>query len=127
MSYPPLREHAEHRAHRASKQDILDALFFELPPVVADRCITLYLEASSFAEANGWSSEILTYATDFTADQQRRILAGVGENYQLYNSNTIGSVITRLRQSKKLPAAEFEQLLTENGLQRLVPDHSEAQ
>jgi hypothetical protein len=47
---------------------------------------------------------VFIYASDFTADQQRRILAGIGENGQLYNSNTVGSVISSLRQTKKLPA-----------------------
>jgi hypothetical protein len=116
FDYQPLRRQAIQRARHASRQDTEDTLFFGLPPILADRCIEIYLESASFAEANSWSSTMLTYASDFTAEQQRRILKGIGENDQLYNSNSVGSVINKLRQSKKLPAAGFEELLEQSSL-----------
>ena len=59
---------------------------------------------------------MVTYASDFSAEQQSRILKGIGENNQLYGSNSVGSVISKLRQSKKLSVTEFEQLLEKSGL-----------
>lgn len=91
-------------------------LLFELPPIVADRCIEIYLKSNNVAEANSWSSTMVACASDFSAEQQRRILKGIGENNQLYGSNTAGSVISSLRQSKKLSVTEFEQLLEKSGL-----------
>ena len=120
FAYRPLRRQAVHRARYASKQDIQDALFFELPPIVADRCIKIYLQSNTFAEANSWSSTMVTYAPDFSAAQQGRILKGIGENNQLNSSNSVGSVISKLRQSKKLPATEFEELLEQSGLESFV-------
>jgi hypothetical protein len=116
MEYKPLRQQAEARVRIASREDIADGLFWDLPLVVGDRCIALYVESRNFAEANTWSSIMRTFATLFTADQQRQILIGIGQNGQLYSSNTVGSVINELRQSKKLSATEFEQLLEKSGI-----------
>jgi len=124
LKYAPLRRAAKQRVCIASRKDMGGSLwmFFEVPPVVADRCIALYLEAANFAEANAWSDEMRTCAEIFSADQQRRIVAGIAKNSQLRHSNTVGSVISQLRQSKKLSANDFESLLENNGLHSFVLD-----
>jgi hypothetical protein len=118
-----LRRQAEQRALLASKEDVKS--LFELPPLVADRCITLYLASKNFAEANDWSTQMHVYAGDFSADQQRRILEGISKNGQLLNSKTVGSVIAKLRQTGKLSADEFESVLQHNGLRIFMRDPGE--
>ena len=65
------------------------------------------------------------YASNFSADQQRRILSGVQENDQLRYANTVASVISALRQTKIIALAEFESILEANGLQQFMLDASE--
>jgi hypothetical protein len=125
LGYEPLRRLAEQRAHRASRQDVNNLLLFELPPIIADRCIAIYVASTSFAEANDWSSQMCLYANDFSVDQQRRVLEGISENGQLRHSNTVGSVISKLRQTKKFSPGEFENLLDQNGLQLFMLEPGE--
>jgi hypothetical protein len=63
---------------------------------------------------------ITNYASDFTPDQQRRILVLMGKNGELTGSYTADAVIKRLRQTKKIPEAEFERVLEDNGLDRFM-------
>jgi|SRR5580704_8193612 hypothetical protein len=122
LTYAPLRQHAERRVQSASRADIKNSLFFELPPVVADRCIALYLQSNSYAQANEWAAEMRMYADSFSVPQQRRILAGINNNDQLMFANTVSSVISALRNSKKIAPAEFESELESNGLQKFMLD-----
>jgi hypothetical protein len=73
-----------------------------LHPVVADRVIGIYLESQSYDQANDWSDEIISNASEFSREQPReqqcRILAGIGRNGELTGSFSIGSVINKLRQ-----------------------------
>jgi hypothetical protein len=57
------------------------------------------------------------HAYSFTADQQRRILAGISGNSQLLNSNSVSAVVDKLREAKVLSPDEFERTLEEHGLQ----------
>jgi hypothetical protein len=125
LKYGPLRQHAERRARLASRKDIRESIFFEMPSIIADRCIALYLESKNFAQANEWASEMRMYANNFSAEQQRRILSGVQENDQLRYANTLSSVISALRQTKIIAPAEFESVLEANGLQQFMLDASE--
>jgi hypothetical protein len=125
LKYAPLRRHAERRVRVASRKDIRESLFFELPSIVADRCIALYLESNNFAQANEWASEMRMYASNFSAEQQRRILSGIHLNDQLRHANTVSSVISALRQSKIIAPAEFENALETNGLQLFMLDPGE--
>ena len=104
----------------ASRKELQACLLFELPPVVAERVIDLYYASGSFDQANTWSSMITNYASDFTPDQQRRILVLMGKNGELTGSYTADAVIKRLRQTKKIPEAEFERVLEDNGLDRFM-------
>jgi hypothetical protein len=125
LRYAPLRRHAERRVRVASKQDIQNAFFFEMPSIVADRCIALYLKSDSFAQANSWSSEIRMYAGSFYAERQREILRGIYLNQQLRYANTISSIISTLRQTKIIALEEFESVLEQNGLQQFMLDPGE--
>jgi hypothetical protein len=125
LKYGPLRRHAERRVRLASRKDIRECIFFEMPSIVADRCIALYLESKNFAQANEWASEMRMYANNFSAEQQRRILSGVRDNDQLRYANTVSSVISTLRQTKIIALAEFESILEANGLQQFMLDASE--
>jgi hypothetical protein len=64
-------------------------------------------------------------ASNFSAEQQRRILSGIHLNDQLRHANTVSSVISALRQSKIIAPAEFENALETNGLQLFMLDPGE--
>jgi hypothetical protein len=101
------------------------SFFVGIPPIVADRCIALFLESKSFAEANDWASEIRMYASAFSAEQQRKILVGIHYNGQVQNANAIDSVISAFRKSNVIAPAEFESILENNGLEVFMLDPDE--
>jgi hypothetical protein len=77
LEYSPLKHFAELRANRASTSDV--DMLYEMPSIVADRCVKLLLEATNAEETYVWSSRIQLHAKDFSADQQRRILRGIAK------------------------------------------------
>jgi hypothetical protein len=123
MNYAPLQQNAAQRAGEADRHDIGEAVFFDrLPPVLSDRCVQLYLESGSHTQANDFASQMRIYADSFTVDQQRRILEGISRNNQLLNSNSVDTVIKKLRETKVLSPDEFERTLEEHGLYCFMHD-----
>src|SRR5262249_54590835 len=113
LEYSPLKHFAEQRANRASTSDV--DMLYEMPPIVANRCVKLLLEATNPSEAYVWSSRIQRHAKDFSADQQRRILRGIAKNNHLRNSKYYDKhyyeLIHDLRETNQLSDEEFDTLL----------------
>lgn len=116
LRYPPLQSQAKERIQRATRQDINGALFFDMPPEVADRLITIYLASTSFDEANSCAKQLILITADLTADHVRRLLTSVGTKDQVRGSFQLGPLIANLRTKRKLSPEEFERMLKENGL-----------
>jgi hypothetical protein len=116
LKYAPLQVQARQRVRVATKKELRDTLFFDLPAEVADKYITLYLESRSFDDANEWAKHMAIHTDDFTADHVRKLLANMSKNEQIMGSFQIGPLIGNLRSRKKLPEDEFESLLHEHGL-----------
>lgn len=116
LKYLPLQIQAKQRVRVATKKELSNTLFFNMPKDVADRFVELYLASSSFDEANDWAKQMLIYKADFDADQVRRILSNAAKNNQVLGSFQIGPLVSNLRSGKKLSEDEFENLLNENGL-----------
>ncbi len=117
LKYAPLQVQARHRVRVATKKELCDTLFFDLPADVADKYIALYLESRSFDDANEWARQMAIHTDDFTADHIRKLLAGMSKNDQILGSFQIAPLIGNLRSRKKLREDEFESLLHENGLE----------
>jgi hypothetical protein len=77
---------------------------------------------NSFARANELASDMRIHASNFSAEQQCKILAGIKRNDQLRYANTVSSVIAALRNTKRLAPEEFESVLEKNGLQQFILD-----
>ncbi len=120
LAYTPLQVQARQRVRTATKKELREVLFFDLPAAVADKYIALYLESQSFDDANEWARHISVHTNEFTADHVRELLSKMSKNDQVLNSFQIGPLIGNLRSRKKIPDDEFELLLLENGL----GDHS---
>lgn len=119
LGFAPLRSCALSRINSATRAELKDVVFFlfiELPTEVADRLIEIYLETSSFDQANEWAKVLMIHASDFTADHVRRILSSAAKNDQLLHSFELGPLINALRGRKKVPDEEFQTLLNQNGL-----------
>lgn len=117
LKYPPLMKQAALRAKCATKQELLDSMFFDsMPKEISDRYITLYLESRSFDDANNWAKHVSVQISEFSFDQVRRLLTEATKNKQVRESNQIGPLIKSLRNAEKLPLDEFEGLLIDNGL-----------
>lgn len=127
LRYEPLRQHAEKRINLATRAELEETMFLEMPRQVADRFITIYLDSKSFDQANEWAKQLSIRATDFSPDHVRRILTNAAKNLQVLGSFELGSLLNSLRARKKLPAEEFEALLNKHGLaEYAVPKQQQA-
>lgn len=113
----PLKKAAEQRIGGATASDIRNAFFFITPDPVIERLIKLYLMSSSFDQANEISKQLSTHSSELNAEHVRAILIGIKANPQVLHSFELGPLIHNLSLKKKLPEAEFDQLLRENGLE----------
>jgi hypothetical protein len=120
LKYTPLQIQARHRVAVATKKEINQTMFWDMPSEVADRIIAIYLTSESFDEANTWAKLMFSHTDDFDPDHVRRIIAGAAKNSQVSGSFQIGPLINNLRGRKKVPADEFEKLLVENGLEEFA-------
>ena len=120
LSFTPLQKSAEQRAITYTAEDYGDALFFDLPSVIANKFIKSYLTASSFDNANSWSKLIATYAGDFNATQIIEVITNISKNDQITGSFELPMLLKRLKSTKKLGDEEFDGYLKSNGLAKYV-------
>lgn len=120
LNYTPLQVHARHRVAIATKKELSQTVFWDMPSEIADRFITIYLASESFDDANSWAKEMIMQTSGFTADHVRRVLTSAAKNHQITESFQIGHLILSMRSGKKIPLDEFERLLHENGLEKFA-------
>lgn len=116
LDFVPLQPQARHRVKVATRKELTEAMFFIMPVEVADKYVSVYLESSSFDDANEWAKQLFIHSDDFTPDHVRRILTGASKNGQVMGSFQLGPLVSNLRSRKKIPSEEFEKLLKDNGL-----------
>jgi hypothetical protein len=116
LRYLPLQQQAQRRIKLATRKELIQTLFFELPMEVCDRYVAIYLASGSFDEANDCARNIAVQAGEFSADHVRKILSNAASNPQVLGSFQISSLINAFRSKKKLGDGEFEELLRKNGL-----------
>ncbi|ARU57998.1 hypothetical protein OLMES_3979 [Oleiphilus messinensis] len=109
---------AEKRLKKATRAELDDPLFFVLPSQIADRIVELYIESSSFDQANSFASTVTRYAGDFSIDQVKKIIKGCGENNQIEHSFEVGTVLNALRKNEKIDDSQFDEWLKEAGLEK---------
>lgn len=122
LSFAPLKEIAEKRVKKATRKELADSMFFDLPRQVGDRFVEIYLDSKSFDDANSWAKQMITHSSDFSADQVRRILKNAAGNSEVLGSFELGPLISALRKRKILPANEFEALLNNHDLESYAVD-----
>lgn len=115
---PFLSEVAASRINRATRGELSKMLYFDMHEIIADRYVHLYCNSQNFDQANSFGKQIAIYASDFTAEQQRRLIVEAAQNGQITDSFEFGSVIAALRQSGVIPRDQFEELLGEAELER---------
>lgn len=121
LSFAPLRKHALSRVAVTTRAELKDTIFFILPPEVADRLVTIFLESQSFDQANEWAKHLAIHASDFNEEQIRRILTNAANNDQVLYSFELGALLNTLRSRKKISEEEFDDLLKANGLSKYAP------
>lgn len=120
LAFGPLNKQASVRLAKTTRAELRNTSFFGLPSELADKFITIYLSSKNFAEANEWAQEMSFYASDFSAEQQTRIIKGIRENSQVYDSIEVGQVIRGLRAKNKMQSDEFDALLASNDLKKYI-------
>lgn len=121
LSFAPLRKQALLRISSASHAELINALFFDLPPEIADRLIIIYLTSTSYDQANESAKNLAMYASYFNEDQIRQIVLGASKNDQVLYSFELGALLSALRSRKTIPEEEFDVLLKSNGLSSYAP------
>lgn len=111
-----LKESAEKRIKKATRKELAETIFFDLPSQVGDRFVDIYLDSQSFDQANSWAKHMIVHASDFSADHVRRLLQNASNNDQILGSFEFGALVSALRKRKILPTHEFEALLNNHGL-----------
>lgn len=120
LGFSPLKESAERRVKSATRKELAEIIFFDLPPQVGDRFVDIYLDSRSFDQANSWAKHMIAYSGDFSADHVRRILQHASGNGEGLGSFELGALVSALRKRKTLPSNEFEALLNNHGLEDYV-------
>jgi hypothetical protein len=124
IGYEPLKKQATQRIRHASIEDIDSCAFMldQVSPLVSDRLISIYLTSRITSRIDKVASSIISNAKQLSAEQVRRLLAGLKGKDELIRSNSFPSTISALRQTKILPEKEFDDLLEVNGLNRFAQD-----
>jgi hypothetical protein len=91
----PLKVHAEKRMRNATSKDFDDSLFFDLPPLLCERLIELYIGSRSLARANWGAQTIMRNISDFSSRQRLDIVKNIKSNDQLINSNTLLALVEK--------------------------------
>lgn len=121
LSFAPLHKQALSRISVATRAELKGTPFFILPPEVADRFITIFLDSRNFDQANEWAKHLAIHASDLNEDQIRRIVTSAATNHQVRDSFELGALLNVLRSRKKIPETDFDGLLNANGLSRYAP------
>lgn len=122
LEIPQLRTSAEERIKRATAVELCDNLYFELDPIIADRFVDIYIRAQSFDVANFVAREMISYASDFSAAQIKKLISRVSENDQVTASFELGRLLFTLRTKKNAPK-DFDSLLKTHGLEKYVDEY----
>lgn len=122
LIFAPLREAAQKRIKKATRKELAEIIFFDLPSQVGDRFVDIYLDSKSFDQANSWAKHMITHSGDFSADHVRRILQNASSNGEVLGSFELAALISALRKRKILPTHEFETLLNNHGLEDYAED-----
>lgn len=120
LDFNHLKDQAEIRLNKITKNELKGMVFFVMHPKIADRIVNYYLKSGSYAEANSWSEIIISNASTLNPDQIKKIISNIANNGELVNSFELPNVINALRARKKIPLSEFELLLENNELGHLM-------
>lgn len=120
LEHTGLSKSATKRLNKATMAELNEPLFFDLPKQVGDRIVSLYVNSSSFDQANSFSTTVTRYAADFNKKQVEKIIKSCGENYEIRNSFEVGTVINALRRNKSVSDEEVDSWLTEVALKKYL-------
>jgi hypothetical protein len=120
LDFSGLESQARSRLKSASIDELNKCVYFFLHDLIAEKYIENYLDSKTFAQANVRSGRLKAYASDFSAAQQRRILAGIDTNEQLRGSFEAGPLISKLRETNKIETDEFDAILKSFKLEDLL-------
>ncbi|WP_076010898.1 hypothetical protein [Alteromonas abrolhosensis] len=108
LSIDDLVGSAEKRISKATRKEISETLFFDLPTQVGNRIVELYEQSRSFDQANSFAPTVAMHARDYTGEQIKSIIEASGNNDQIKNSFEVGAVIKALRANKSVTDDEID-------------------
>lgn len=120
LSINELVRAAEVRIRRATRAELDEPIFWNIPVQISDRIIQLYTHSGSFDQANSFASTVTRYAAEYTRDQIQRIIEACGRNDQIEHSFEVGTVINALRKNENVSDEEVDEWLKQVDLEKFV-------
>lgn len=120
LSINDLEAAAKKRISRATRAELDEPIFWDVPLQVSDRIIELYADSGSFDQANSFASTVIRYAGDYTRTQIQRIIEKCGKNDQIEYSFEVGTVINALRKNKSVSNDDIDEWLKAADLHKFV-------
>jgi hypothetical protein len=118
-------EDARSRASRATRKELKNSFFFSISGAIADRYVDIYLQSSSFDEANDWAKEIIGNIDDFDRQQILKLVVGGAENPEITGSYRFSDVIHAARKAGQVSSDELDNALKSSGLGEYASDDSD--
>ncbi|WP_146038658.1 hypothetical protein [Paracoccus sp. SY] len=116
LRFPPLREAALRRLRGVTLADFDKVFFWFLNDDIMDKLIDIYLSSPTFEAANQAAKLLTMYKGDIENKHVIKIIEGASKNSQVSGSYELDNLIKTLRDTKKVPPEDFEELLEINGL-----------
>lgn len=122
LSHAGLSSSANKRLRKTTRKEIEDSFLFssDLPIPIMDRIVEFYVNSETFDQANSFSSNVISHATDFTKGQVEKIVRASGKNYEIRNSFQIATVINEMRKNKQVTEADVDAWLIDVDLKKYV-------
>lgn len=117
LSFPPLKKAAMRRLKHASIEDLDEVFpFFGVPKEIIDRAIEIYHNANSFDEANRISPIIVSFLSDFSDEQVRRLISKMASNRQIMESFQLPDMLAKIREAAYKKSLDIDEILREYNL-----------
>ena len=116
LTHSGLSDSAKRRVKAATRSELSEPWFFEIPEELGDRIVDLYATSGSFSQANNFAVTVRLYSTEYTKAQVLKLLKACGENFEIRGSFESGTVISSLRKNQSISNQEFDDLLRSHDL-----------
>ncbi len=121
LNFEPTKEQARIRISYSTREELMfHNPFFIIPKEIRERGFELYLQSKNYNDANTFADTVESIINDAGKDELVSFISKIRNNSQVYNSNSIGTILWKIRNSNLFTVDEFNQILRGNDLKKFV-------